>query len=116
MVSIGTIEEEILNLERRDTSHAVCERPAWPYIVRDHPKKPAADDTAAGQRTTDELTGSEFLKAASRVDYAALMGILDNHMSCIKAVCRKSTTPSCRRSTRHGSNYLSNGVNYLSHT
>lgn len=52
-------------------------------------KKPAADDTAAEQRTTDELTGSEFLKAASGVDYAALMGILDKHMECIKAVCPK---------------------------
>lgn len=29
------------------------------------------------------------LYAASGVDYAALMGILDNHMSCIKAVCPK---------------------------
>lgn len=52
-------------------------------------KKPAADDTAAESRITDELTGSEFLKAASSVDYAALMGVLDNHMSCIKAVCPK---------------------------
>lgn len=41
------------------------------------------------QRITDELTGSEFLKAASNVDYAALMGVLDSHMSCIKAVCPK---------------------------
>lgn len=41
------------------------------------------------QCITDELTGSEFLKAASNVDYAALMGVLDNHMSCIKAVCPK---------------------------
>ena len=29
MVSIETIEEEILNLEKRDTSYAVCERLAW---------------------------------------------------------------------------------------
>lgn len=57
MVSIETIEEEILNLEKRDTSYAVCERLAWLYIVRDHLKKPAADDTAAEQHTTDELTG-----------------------------------------------------------
>lgn len=27
--------------------------------------------------------------AASNVDYAALMGVFDNHMSCIKAVCPK---------------------------
>lgn len=52
-------------------------------------KKPTADATVMEQRITDELTGSEFLKAASNVDYAALMGVLDNHMSCIKAVCPK---------------------------
>lgn len=52
-------------------------------------KKPTVDDAVAEQRITDELTGSEFLKAASNVDYAALMGVLDNHMSCIKAVCPK---------------------------
>lgn len=79
MVSIETIEEEILNLEKRDTSYAVC----------DHLKKPTADATVMEQRIADELTGSEFLKAASNVDYAALMGVLDNHMSCIKAVCPK---------------------------
>ena len=44
---------------------------------------------AMEQRVTDELTGSEFLKAASNVDYAAPMGVLDNHMPCIKAVCPK---------------------------
>lgn len=32
-----------------------------------------------------------------------------------KPSARKSTTPSCRRSTRYGSNYLSNSVNCLSH-
>lgn len=89
VLSIETIEEEILNLEKRDTSYAVCERLAWLYIVRDHLKKPTVDATVMEQRITDELTGSEFLKAASNVDYAALMGVLDNHMSCIKAVCPK---------------------------
>lgn len=52
-------------------------------------KKPTVDATATEPRITDELTGSEFLKAASSVDYAALMGILDKHMECIKAVCPK---------------------------
>ena len=89
MVSIETIEEEILNLEKRDTSYAVCERLAWLYIVRDHLKKPTADATVMERRIVDEPTGSEFLKAASNVDYAALMGVLDNHMSYIKAVCPK---------------------------
>lgn len=88
-VSIEAIEGEIPNLEKRDTPYAVCGRLAWPYTVRDHLKKPAADDTAAERRTTDELTGPEFLKAAPCVGYAAPMGIPDNHMSCIKAVCPK---------------------------
>lgn len=39
MVSIEIIEEEILDLEKRDTSYAVCERLAWLYTVRDHLKK-----------------------------------------------------------------------------
>lgn len=34
MVSIEIIEEEILDLEKRDTSYAVCERLAWLYTVR----------------------------------------------------------------------------------
>lgn len=89
MVSIETIEGEILDLEKRDTSYAVCERLAWLYIVRDHLKKPTVDATAMEPRITGELTGSEFLKAASSVDYAALMGILDKRMECIKAVCPK---------------------------
>lgn len=58
MVSIEIIEEEILDLEKRDTSYAVCERLAWLYTVRDHLKKPAADATVMEQRITDELTGS----------------------------------------------------------
>lgn len=89
MVSIETIEEEILNLEKRDTSYAVCERLARLYTVRDHLKKPTVDAMVMEQRITDELTGPEFLKAAPNVDYAALMGVLDNHMPCIKAVCPK---------------------------
>lgn len=39
MVSIEIIEEEILDLEKRDTSYTVCERLAWLYTVRDHLKK-----------------------------------------------------------------------------
>lgn len=57
MVSIEIIEEEILDLEKRDTSYAVCERLAWLYTVRDHLKKPTVDDAVVEQRITDELTG-----------------------------------------------------------
>lgn len=59
------------------------------YIVRDHLKKPTVDVTATEPRITDELAGSESLKAASGVDYTARMGILDKHVECIKAVCPK---------------------------
>ena len=52
-VSIGTIEGEIPDLGKRDTSHAVCERPARPYAVRDRLEKPAADATVTGRRITD---------------------------------------------------------------
>ena len=41
------------------------------------------------RRITDEPTGPEFLKAAPNVGYAAPMGVLDNHMPCIEAVCPK---------------------------
>lgn len=53
------------------------------------PKKPTADATVMGQRITGELTGPEFSKAASDVGYAAPMGVPDNHMPCIEAVCPK---------------------------
>lgn len=57
MVSIETVEEEAPDLEKRDTPYAVCERPAWLYIVRDHLKKPTVDATVMGQRITDGPTG-----------------------------------------------------------
>ena len=36
MLSLETVEQEILELEKRDTTYAVCERLAWLYVVRDH--------------------------------------------------------------------------------
>lgn len=88
MVSIETIEQEIIELEKRDTSYAVCERLAWLYTVRDHLK--AKDMPVMPEvRKSGKLAGSEFLEAASEVDYAELMNILDNHMTCIKTVCPK---------------------------
>lgn len=63
MVSIEIIEEEILDLEKRDTSYTVCERLAWLYTVRDHLKKPAADTTVMEQR----------IKAVCPKEYDAVM-------------------------------------------
>lgn len=88
MVSIETIEQEIIELEKRDTSYAVCERLAWLYTVHDH-LKAKETPVVAEVRKTAKLAGSEFLEAASEVDYTKLMKVLDNHMACIKAVCPK---------------------------
>lgn len=88
-VSIEAVEGETPDLGKRDTPHAVCERPAWPYTARDHPKKPTADATVMERRITDGPTGPEFSKAASNVGYAAPMGVPDDHMPCIEAVCPK---------------------------
>lgn len=84
MLSLETVEQEILELEKRDTTYAVCERLAWLYVVRDHMTRREPEAV-----TTSLTSGSEFLEAASGVDYASLMGIMDEHMSCIRTVCPK---------------------------
>ena len=71
---------------KRGTSHAVCERPAWPYTVRDRLEKPTVDAMAMERRITDGFTGPEFPKAAPDVGYAAPMGVPDSHMSQIHAL------------------------------
>lgn len=81
MISLDTIEREILELEmRRDTTYAVCERLAWLYIVRDH----LTDRTDA--QTTAKVGGTDFLDTCSEVPYVALMGVLDEHMTALSVV------------------------------
>lgn len=48
-----------------------------------------SEQSRSRARKTGKLVGSEFLEAASEVDYTELMKVLDNHMTCIKAVCPK---------------------------
>ena len=82
MISLETIEREINELEARgDTTYSICERLSWLYVVRDH-LRPVREDS----RTTQELSGSEFLEAVSGVSYSALMRILDEHMSALQVV------------------------------
>lgn len=82
MIDLETIEREINELEARgDTTYSICERLSWLYVCRDH-LRPVREDS----RTTQELSGSEFLEAASGVSYPALMRILDEHMSALKVV------------------------------
>ena len=83
MIDLETIEREINELEARgDTTYSLCERLSWLYIVRDHLVKPIQ----AEAQVTDVLQGSDFLEAASGVDYADLMGVLDEHMEALKVV------------------------------
>ena len=82
MIDLETIEREIRELEARgDTTYSICERLSWLYVVRDH-LRPVREEA----RTTQGLSGSEFLEAASGVSYPALMRILDDHMSALQVV------------------------------
>lgn len=82
MIDLETIEREINELEARgDTTYSICERLSWLYIVRDH-LRPTNGET----KSTQELSGSEFLEACSGLPYQQLMKVLDEHMSAIKVV------------------------------
>jgi len=80
MISIETIEQEIIELERKDTSYAVVERLAWLYIVRDHLNAPDLTES------TGELIGGEFAQACSNVPMQGLIEILAEHMDGIRAL------------------------------
>ena len=78
MVSIDTIEREILELEQKDTSWVNVEHLAWLYIVKDHLKAPHSDEN------TVELIGNEFVQVCSNVPIQSLMSILSEHFEGIK--------------------------------
>ena len=81
MIILETIEREIDELESRDTTYQGWERLSWLYVCRDH-LLPAREES----RVTQDLHGSEFLEAASGVSYPALMRVIDEHMSALRAV------------------------------
>ena len=83
MISLETIEREINEVESRcDTTYRTCERLAWLYVCRDH-LRPAQQEPPA---TTQETSGSDFLRACSGVPYPSLMQVLDEHMSALAVV------------------------------
>lgn len=91
MLDINIIDNEILELEKRDTTYAVVERLAWLYIVRDHTKAAMTPVAQVEEEpmTTRSVEGTEFLEVSSGVDYAELMNILSDHMEAIRVVCPK---------------------------
>lgn len=78
MLSLEKIEETIAELQRQDTCFAVVDKLADCYIVRDHlvAKQP--------KPKTGALSGSAFLQAASGVDVAALLAVIDEHLEAVR--------------------------------
>ncbi len=82
MISLETVENDIAELEKRDTCFATCERLAWLYIVRDHLK---------GYNVSPEaviaLNGSsEFLQAVNGKNPERIMPIMDELAEAIKTL------------------------------
>lgn len=90
MVDPDEVEKEIISLESRDTTYAVCERLAWLYIVRDHLNGVAQNTTAKAAyvepETTGELGESEFLRAASGKPIDEVMRVMDEYMATLHIV------------------------------
>lgn len=86
MVSLDVIEQEIMDLERRDTSYAVVERLCWLYTVRDHLRAKQQEVPAAPDERTLRTGGSEFLDAASGCAADDVMCVIGEHMEAIRAV------------------------------
>ena len=81
MIDLEVVDNEINKIEVGcDTSYRACERLAWLYVVRDHLIPKTKDGV------TTYLSGSEFLEAASGVNYQALMQVLNEHMQALSVL------------------------------
>lgn len=89
MISLDEVNKTIFELEtQHDTTYNVCEKLAWLYIVRDHvdATRCASNDVSqpAAREMSPESYASEFLIAASNVDVASLLDVLNEHMEVVK--------------------------------
>ena len=73
MLSVEEVERTILELEKRDTTYATCERLAWLYIVHDHLTQRIVQEKARAA----EMDGSPFLSACSGAEIAEIFSDLD---------------------------------------
>ena len=85
MLSIEEVERTILELEKRDTTYATCERLAWLYIVHDHLTQRIVQEKARAA----EMEGSPFLAACSGADIAEILRVMDEHMEALSVVYPK---------------------------
>lgn len=82
MINLETIDDEIDRIEVQcDTSFRACERLAWLYVVRDH-----LAQKRMAEGVTEDMRGSEFLRACSGLSYPSLMRVLDEHMTALAVV------------------------------
>lgn len=85
MLSIEEVERTILELEKRDTTYATCERLAWLYIVHDHLAQRIVQEKA---RAAD-MDGSPFLAACSGVEISEILRIVNEHMEAVRVIYPK---------------------------
>ena len=85
MLSIEEVERTILELEKRDTTYATCERLAWLYIVHDHMMQRIVQEK---ERAAD-MTGSPFLEACSGADIEEILRVMNEHMEAVKLIYPK---------------------------
>ena len=85
MLSIEEVERTILELEKRDTTYATCERLAWLYLVHDHLTQRIVQEKARAA----EMEGSPFLAACSGADIAEILRVMDEHMEALSVVYPK---------------------------
>ena len=85
MLSIEEVERTILELEKRDTTYATCERLAWLYIVHDHLTQRIVQEKARAA----EMNGSPFLAACSGADIEEILRVVNDHMDAVRVIYPK---------------------------
>lgn len=85
MLSIEEVERTILELEKRDTTYATCERLAWLYIVHDHLTQRIVQEKARAER----MAGSPFLEACSGAEIEEILRVMNEHMEAVLVIYPK---------------------------
>lgn len=85
MLSVEEVERTILELEKRDTTYATCERLAWLYIVHDHLTQRIVQEKARAA----EMEGSPFLSACSGAEISEILRVLNEHMDAVRVIYPK---------------------------
>ena len=85
MLSLEEVERTILDLEKRDTTYATCERLAWLYIVHDHLTQRIVQEKSRAA----EMEGSPFLAACSGAEITEILRVVNEHMEAVRVIYPK---------------------------